>query len=270
MIWLASYPKSGNTWMRTLLREYFKETEGAAPFESNDTATYWYQNVSPKPMIVLSQEDTAQLRAAAMLHLTTFVEGFSKFVPEALIKTHMACARYAEIPFFSPMWMERAVYIHRDPRDVLPSFASHIGVDLESAAEKMNITTSVLGKPPRVQISLSTWSNHVESWLGCSKVPVLPIGYEEMHESAADCLAAVLRFHSYKPDMDACERAVEESRFEKLQREEEEEGFHEKGEHNEKFFRRGIVGSHKDEVPQKLVEKIEEDHERIMKHLGYL
>jgi len=270
-MWIASYPKSGSTWMRILIREYYKAKESRQPFESKDTATYWYQLVSPKPMSALSQEDVALLRSAAMSHLMTFAEGYSSQFPAIVIKTHLPCARYAEVPFFSPVWMSKALYIYRDPRDVLPSFAHHMGMEIDDAADKMNHPHSTLGQSPKVPIPISTWSSHVESWLGYSKVPVLGISYEDMHSDTSGSLRKALEFFDVKNiDEASIQRAVEESTFDKLSARERGEGFVEQSKNNDHFFRRGIVGSHRDEVSDEIREKIESEHKHAMRYLGYL
>lgn len=270
MIWLASYPKSGNTWMRLLLREYFKETEQAAPFETKDTASYWYQGVCPKPLIACSAVDTTLCRGAAMLNMHIGTNNHSDTHPVAVVKTHMVNASFDGLPFFHPLWCKKAVYIVRDPRDIVPSFADHLGLPHEEVVEMMRNETAEIGEPPRVPATLASWSTHVKTWLGVGSndQEVLKVTYEDMHRSPARELERVLGFYDFTPDLDAIKKAVRLCAFDRLR--ETQADFSEKSEHSENFFRRGIVGSHKDEVDPELVKQIEEDHRVVMEALGYV
>lgn len=270
-IWVVSYPKSGNTWMRTMLREYIKRVFGERPFECNDVSQYWYQTVSPRPLDTMGPLEICQLRPAAMMHLTTMQRYRQKPRPAAIVKSHFLSGDFFGIPFFCPLWVDSAIYIHRDPRDVLPSFADHMGDTLEEAAETMANQKATLGKPKHHKLAspMGSWSMHVMSWLEQKRVPTIYTSYERMHENTTRELRRVVEHAGLPVHENNLKEAVEAARFEKLQKKEEQEGFKEASEHQERFFRRGIVGSHKDEVPEKFIKKIEEDHGRLMKMLGY-
>lgn len=270
-LWIVSYPKSGNTWMRAMLRSYIQEVLGEKPFECNDVSQYWYQTVSPIPLDTMKPMQVIQLRPAAMMHMTLFQELRKKPKPAAVIKSHMASVEYCGIPAFSTLWVDRAVYIYRDPRDVLPSLADHMGKTLAEAATMMSDDTATLGDNEKGKLAqpMSTWSAHVMSWLNQKRVDCITTSYEKMHEDTARELRKVIEFFELPLDEEAVQKAVEDARFNRLQKLEEEHGFMEKSEKQERFFRRGIVGSHKDEVPRALVRRIKKDHGRLMGILGY-
>lgn len=273
-IWVVSYPKSGNTWMRLLLREYIKRTTGERPFETGDHSLYFYQTVSPIPLETLTPQGFVQIRPAAMMHLQT-IYGARKndWRPYCVVKSHTATGDLHGVPFFSPLWVDRAIYIHRDPRDVLPSFADHIGVPLEEAAETMANSQAQLGQPPMVPQLISSWSAHTRSWIADrdnQRVNTVVTSYEKMHEDTAGELRRILEFCEIPIDEQAIKEAVRACVFDRLRAREEEEGFEERSKQSERFFRRGIVGSHKDEVPRELVAKIESDHMQMMRLLGYV
>lgn len=270
-IWVCSYPKSGNTWMRTLLREYITRLKGQPPFECNDVSHYWYQTVSPRPTDTMDALEYLQLRPAAMMHLTTVQRYRQKPKPAAVVKSHMLAGAFEGIPFFSPLWVDHAVYIYRDPRDVLPSLADHMGKTLVEAADMMSDDTATIGSPERYKLAqpLGTWSEHALTWINQNSVHTTSTSYENMHKDTGRELRKVLRHCGIEVDQDLVAEAVEASTFDKLRAQEEEEGFVETSENQERFFRRGEVGSHKDEVPRPLRRRIERDHGDMMKMLGY-
>ena len=270
VIWIVSYPKSGNTWMRSLLREYFLMSTGDEPFESNDTVPYYYHTVSPRPLESLGSHELAQIRPAAMMHMLALHKSRIKSAPCILVKSHMLSAEFHGIPLFSPLWMNKAIYIHRDPRDILPSYADHMGHDHARTVEIMNNPTAEIGVPPAVPSVTSSWSNHVMSWVDNERVNTCVTSYEKMHEDPWAVLEGVLKFCGVEPNMDVFDDVIEASKFSKMQALETKQGFCEKTKHQEKFFRRGIVGSHKDEVVEFHIKQIEHDHKGMMVSLGYL
>lgn len=272
VIWIASYPKSGNTWMRTLLRNYYRYVTGIEPVETNDMVPYFYHTVSPKSVYDLTPEELAMLRPAALMHSIALHTSASKPSPALILKSHLMRFSYANMPLWSPLWAPKVIYIHRDPRDILPSYTDHLGIDHAEGVELMNTVNAYIGGPPGLSALTSTWSNHTKSWIegDGSAGEVLRVSYEEMHEDTCGALYKVLKFLGEPISAINVARAVSSSTFDKLHAREGDEGFPERTQHQRRFFRRGIVGSHKDEVDACHITQIESDHEHMMKELGYL
>ena len=270
VIWIVSYPKSGNTWIRTLLRNYYNLTTDREPRETTDTIPYFYHTVSPKPIHTLTHPELASLRPAAMMHSIALHTSNANPRPALLIKSHLMNADFNGIPLWSPLWAPKVIYVYRDPRDILPSYADHMGIDHSTCVELMNSPLAAIGEAPAVPAVTSTWSNHVKSWSNSKNVEVLHVSYESLHENPSEVLREVLKFCEIEENTYALHDAVEASEFSKLQAEEEKEGFYERTKHQKKFFRRGIVGSYKDEVDPRHIVNIEEDHWQEMLRLGYV
>lgn len=270
--WVVSYPKSGNTWVRHLLRYYIEEVYDERPSETNDTSLYWYMSVAPKPLKAMESLDTLQLRPAALSHMMTVLGEQQDDAPCSVVKSHHLSGEYFGVPFFSALWVDKAIYITRDPRDILPSFADHTGTELEEQAERMADGAAELGylEKPKIPQMTGTWSQHVTSWINQRRVESINTSYEELHEDAERELEKMVEFLELREDAEAVEVAVERASFENLRKKEEEEGFCEASEKQDRFFRRGEVGSHEDEVPLHLEKKIIEDHGEVMRALGYL
>jgi len=269
VIWVVSYPKSGSTWVRTLLKHYLQVLTGTKPLETSDTIPYFYHIVSPKPAIELGVTGIAQLRPAALMHLIAVHQSRTHPTPATIIKSHLFNATIIGMPLWSPLWAPKVVYISRDPRDILPSYADHLGETHEEIVKLMTDPSARIGT--YIPALTSTWSNHVKSWHDAKNVEVCHISYEQMHEDTAGVLSKVLDFYDIENDPIIVDMAVEASSFRVMQeREARQGGFCERTEHQKRFFRRGIVGSHKIDVEEFHTMQIEHDHEDMMRRLGYL
>jgi len=266
-IWLASYPKSGNTWLRLLLEAY--RCNGALDINdvricSSDGAATIIQGVSPMPLEKLNFRAEALLRPAALMNL------FCRLNAPLMVKTHWANLQPPGLPPFIPReFTERAVYVVRDPRSVLPSVATFWGFPIDKSVEAMNSKEFLIGGNKMFsKTMLSSWSNHVASWVGEKKFPVHVVKYEDMVEDAEKELTEILEFLKYEVDEVRVRRAVRATKISRLQKAEAEHGFKENSGRSDKFF--GDGGTRwKDELGPKWIKRIEKDHGEVMRSLEY-
>jgi len=269
-VWVVSFPKSGNTWVRTLLRNYVELKYGNPPMETSDVVPYSYHVVSPFPLTDLDMGGLIQLRPAAMMHLVALCHSRERPAPINIIKSHAAAHAFMGIVLHSPLWMSRTIYIYRDPRDILPSLADHMGKTMGDTVEIMANTNAVVGQLPKIPSPTSSWSEHLASWLRYELIKPLFVSYEDLSTNPSQVLKEMVKHCQLDFDIGCIHDAVEMSDFGVMQADEAKYGFHEKSEHQKKFFRRGIVGSHKDELTDITRKRVELDHQKMMKRLGYL
>lgn len=262
--WLASYPKSGNTWVRMLVQHYAADPPEIEARHS-DVARYWFQAASPIPVDELVLAEQAQVRGAALMHLQCFLNR------PTLVKTHHACTMVNGVPLFTSQWTGKVVYIARDPRDIVASFQNHMDLDSrDDAIEMMGRKGACITMEKTMQHVTSDWSFHVKSWLTNKIDEPLVVRYEDLHKDAGDQLARILTHLGLEPDPERVERAVELCRFERLKGREQEAPFPERSPHaTEGFFRRGEVGGHRDELTREQIQAVEERHGEMMDELGY-
>ncbi|KAB2867945.1 MAG: sulfotransferase domain-containing protein, partial [Bacteroidales bacterium] len=117
---------------------------------------------------------------------------------------------------------------------------------------------------------LLSWSNHVKSWVDESNLPVLAIRYEDMKSDPFNTFSKAIDFIGICKSEQSIRRAIQFSDFKEIQKQEVEKGFKEKPAKVKTFFRKGIAGAWKDEMPEDLVKQICTDHAEIMKRFGYL
>jgi hypothetical protein len=271
--WIASYPKSGNTWVRCLLQAY--RTNGFLDINDmhtgvGDSASMFTQAVSPVPLDQIGTRGLWLLRPAALVQAV-----MAKPVPR-FFKTHYANLWTDGLPpFIPPELTKRAIYVVRDPRSVVLSMAKFYSLAHEVAVERMRTPDFCIGMSDlsqQVPTFVSSWTNHVSSWVGDkTKFPVHLVRYEDLQADACEELRKILEFCEMEVDEERLVRAVEASELDELRRKEETSGFAEyaTSQFKQKFFGNG--GSRwKDELGDKWIKQIEEDHGKLMHLLDYL
>lgn len=267
--WVASYPKSGNTWTRLVSRVYsYGRPDLDKLGRAGDLQMNIYHNVSPLPVSQLGLMAEVQLRPAAMLQLAVNMHPKTH-----LIKSHNACIAYQGVDLFHPQWTDTVINVVRDPRDIAPSLAEHFGLELEEAVEFMG-EEKVIGSDEGLHHFLATWSKHVQSWLTATEQDVWDVHvvrYEDMQEAPIEAFGGVMEaVLGHEPDEKRLRDAVETCEFDRLQEIEEEHGFPEQSNEADRFFRRGESGAWRDELPGPLARKIEDEHGRMMEELDYI
>lgn len=266
--WLASYPKSGNTWLRMFLSAYrhggVVDINQPSGLLVDDIQPYFTHVCSPKPVQDLNDGERMLLRPAALLHLVSVQkEGRPLFV-----KTHFANCRIAGVDAIPATLTHGAVYLVRDPRDVAVSFAEHKSAQIDEVIEGMGRDNNMLRREPLYQV-LSTWSAHVKSWTRARGMDVLVVRYEDMVAAPRQAFAGILSFLRHEVDDTLLDKAVEATEFACLQQQETASGFREKA-GGESFFTRGRPGGWRDALTDAQAARIETDHGAIMREFGYL
>lgn len=271
---IASYPKSGNTWVRIVLETL--QRGAGRPFSINDL-TAPYHGIARR----LAFDSWLPVNAADLL--TPEMEGllpdlYRRLLPElrdvALVKAHDAAKRNLNGEWiYPPDCVQTVIYPVRHPFDVAVSTAHHLSVSLERAVEIMADDGS--RRPPHRSMpeslpqTFGSWSGNVESWLDNDSYEITWARYEDI------CAEPLLHFRRFadvaglRVGEGEVAAAVDAARFERLQREEEGAGFRERPHSSPKFFREGRSGSWKGVLDEALRERLVRDHGRVMQRLGY-
>lgn len=272
--WLASYPKSGNTWLRLALRSLslggasvdFRSPESFAPIAASRAEL---EDVLDAPVDDLTDDEAEVLRPR-------LYEAQARAATTSLFrKVHDANGRTcAGEPLFSSAVTLGSVYVVRDPRDVAVSLAHHNGTGMDAAITLManpaaTLAANVTSGKWQLRQRLSTWSLHVESWMVQEK-GLLLLRYEDMLADPDGALARVARHLGLEVSPRAVALAVEATGFERLRAAEERDGFRESPMTSVRFFRRGVAGGWRDTLAPAQAERIAADHGAVMARLGYL
>ena len=286
IVWLASYPKSGNTWFRVILANLASEH----PVDINDmpgrggiaSGRPEFEAVTWLDSGLLTHEEADALRP----RLYEALAGGAHPEPEVadpgapprprFIKAHDA---YVSTGLGEPLFARigRAILIVRDPRDVAPSFAHHRHTTIDAAIALMNGPDAALAGgrnalTNQLRQRLNDWSGHAASWLEQRDIPVHLVRYEDLADDPVAVFGAAMAFAGVAAPLDDVRRAVEFASFERLRAQELERGFREwipgRGRAGT-FFRRGQRGSWRDDLSPRQVASIEAAHGPMMRRLGY-
>jgi aryl sulfotransferase len=287
-IWLASYPKSGNTWFRMLVANL--SAKDGKPVDINDLperggiasarGPFDYLSLLDSGLLTHDEIDCLRPRIYEELASGAQDDEYDKpedALPVRFVKVHDA---YTLTPNGEPLLAGRrgadaAIVIARDPRDVAPSVANHNSVSIDDAITLMNdVQAAYCAKPARLHDQLRqkvpSWSAHIASWLDQTDIPVHQIRYEDMKADTLGTFRRALDFAGRPASDEDIRRAVGYADFAELRRQEEEKGFSETPRRpGGLFFRRGEVGSWRDELTPEQVARIEAAHAPMMLRLGY-
>lgn len=259
--WLASYPKSGNTWARLFYQAY---VTGNAGINANlrvtltDSYAPLYQAVTPFSLQNLEPADYALLRGAALVNLIG--TGLRSHI---VCKTHNAAISIGDMPIIPNAVTASAVYIVRDPRDVACSYAAHLGKDIDEIIGTMNDEKAGLTTNGGVVQYVSSWSAHVASWMDRAVV----MRYEDVMTNPVHWFSKMLETWGVEVDKDRVVESVEMTSIDKFRAQEEREGFVEISS-DKTFFRCG--GSRwKETLTDKQAQRIRRHHQQIMSKFNY-
>jgi len=274
IIWLASYPKSGNTWTRNFLHNLINLMEGVAD-ETHDinrmnALSTWeiaappYEELLGKKIKDCSRDEIAAVRHDVQQQIADSVDGL------AFVKTHHAMVMDRQQPAINFNVTSGAIYVVRNPLDVAISFSHHINANVDEAIIQMGTEglETPIGEHAVYEV-YSSWSQHVESWTRKKHQTIYVMRYEDMLSDPEATFGALARHLLLKPSKRQLRRAIELSSFERLKAQEDAEGFREKPEKAERFFRSGTADQWRTDLTPAQIKQIVADHKTQMERFGY-
>jgi hypothetical protein len=274
IVWLASYPKSGNTWTRAFLHNLVKVTSGGDEAQHINELNQFSTGISAKPFFeeILGFEPTdahrSQIAAARSQVQQSIADSADGLI---FVKTHQALVIDRGHPTIDFSVTAGAIYIVRNPLDVAISYSHHLGKPIDFVIDFMglkNAETSVASK--QVYEVYGSWSQHVLSWTRKPHPAIYVMRYEDMLDDPQGTFGALARHLLFNPTEHELADAVKRSSFEQLKLQEEKAGFRERPEHAERFFRDGRAGQWKEILTPKQIERIVNDHTEQMTRFGYI
>lgn len=273
IVWLAAYPKSGNTWLRAFLYNLIEQP--AKPgriavlpkyFESESDPRWYLPLLGGKPLEECSGEEIIALKSAVHRQIAASRPRGSVFT-----KTHNQFGSYNDHPLHNVSVMSGAIYIVRNPLDVVLSTADHFGLSVDEAIDFMgNEETGTPSNMENVVSFLGSWSTHVDSWTRQKHDQIVVIRYEDMLDKPLKAFGQVAKLIGLGKDKSGIKRAVRFSSFSELKKQEAGEGFIERSQNSRYFFRKGRKNQWIDELNDEQVERIVERHREQMQKFRYI
>lgn len=275
IVWLASYPKSGNTWFRIFLSNLFSDSPipvnindlTDTPISSNRAIIDSYLGMNSSE---LTAEEIDKLRPEVFRRFSDEREGIE------YLKTHEAWTLNSRgLPIFPKEITKGVLYIIRNPLDIAISYSYHNGESIDNTIALLNNDLSKISeRNDRLSIQtqqiLTSWSNHVRSWTDHSMLPVHVIRYEDMLDHPLQTFKGALDFINLEYEESEIMRAINNSSFDTLRAMETKEGFKERSMHSEVFFRKGKSSNWESELSLTQIKEIVKHHNKIMRRFGYL
>lgn len=275
-VWLASYPKSGNTWMRALLTNYIQD--GQQPAAINQliggpiaSARFWFDEWAGIEASALSDDIIESIRPGVYRCMVAETH------EPHFMKVHDAWKITDSGEALFPDDVTRAViYIIRSPLDLAASCANHWGLSLDLVVDRLcelefSLARSHGSLSDQLRQVLGSWSDHVSSWLDQSGLPCCAVRYEDLQQNPQKTLSRVVRFAGLDYDEMRIKKAAAFADFARLQGQEERDGFKERSVHSQgPFFRRGRVGGWRDELNEDQVQRLIASQGETMRRFGYL
>jgi aryl sulfotransferase len=274
IIWLTSYPKSGNIWFRTFISNLLNEKHEEISINQLKTDGIFssrviFDSIAGVEASNLTAAEIDRLRPRVYQHLARTAER------TLFIKVHDA---YTYLEDGTPLLgteNAKEIYIMRNPLDVAVSFANHSSKNLDTMVTNMGDASFAFCNNKnrlanQLRQQLLTWSAHVESWAQATEIPVHLLWYEDMKLEPIPTFTKAVRFIGLDFGEEQIKKAIELSDFKKLKAKEEVEGFKERPYKTAAFFRKGEVGDWRNHLTEAQRDKLIADHEAVMRKYGYL
>ena len=280
IIWLASYPKSGNTFLRSMLSAYFFSKDGKFNFNLLSHIKQFPENSVFKNLgiDINNENEVVKNYIKAQEEINKRDGGTIRF-----LKTHSAMHDINGHSFTNLKNTLGAIYIVRDPRKIINSYANHSDISLEDAKNRILEVQTLGGKKElnnNTIIHAGSWASNYNSWKQFKKVKkYFLVKYEDLVEHPETAFISVLKFvhsltnSSYSIDNIKLNNTLKTTTFEYLQNLEKNNPFEEssntkKGEI--KFFKYGSENDGIKNVPIELRKDLEKKLKKEMEELGYI
>jgi hypothetical protein len=271
IVWLASYPKSGNTWSRIFLANYLLATLEPIPINQvhrigiGDSVANAYRIVAGGRYDPMDTMGHLRLRERVLRGVVNNGADLN------FVKTHNAKDRAFGVELILPHYTRAAVYILRNPLDIVVSYGRHYGQTPAQAARSISrADNTTSADPTSVKQYLGNWSDHVTGWTATEDFPVHVMRYEDLKADPQEAFAGLLRFLGIPIDGERLERAVRFSSFDEMKRQESVTPFIERSANLDRFFHTGETGQWKSALSPEDVAFLRERHGKVMNKYGYL
>jgi len=274
-LWVASYPKSGNTWMRAILTSLFYSKDGIFDFTLLPKIDQFEKLQYFDFVKDINIDDYKRLDELPTIS-KYWAEAQQRITSKELIffKTHSCNYSHNNLNYTNQIKTRGGIYIIRDPRDVAVSYSKFIGESIDMTIEYMlGQSRQIWNQNKSLGIILSRWDYHVASWLNL-KAPIIFIRYEDLLEKTEKILNELINFltKELKIKIDVNQKKIDNiiksTSFNLLKQKEEKEGFREASK-SSAFFREGKSKQWKNDLNEKQISKIETNFSEAMKKFNY-
>ena len=281
IIWIASYPKSGNTWLRSLLSSYLYSNDGIFNFDLlkkiNQFPSKQYLKFFLKDFKDIKKVSDYWIAAQDRINLFNDKPIF--------LKTHSALCTLENNSFTNKINTKAVIYVVRDPRNLITSISHHYSLDTEEAYNFIVNKQKIISKSEwgsedfGIATVLGSWSQHYKSWKNLKFAPILIVKYEDLIADTKNSFITIINFlkefMNIKVDEKKISNTIDNCSFDKLAELEKKQDFMEavplkKDNKKLKFFYLGKKNNWKNLLDPKIVNKTKKEFKNEMRELKYI
>jgi hypothetical protein len=273
IIWLASYPKSGNTWTRMFLHalmtgspiESFDKIESSTSISSSRMMIDKYLGLD---CIDMYQESVHKLRPEIFKLLS------DDFTKPTIIKSHDT-PFYGSTRIITGASTNKIILVMRNPFDMVASYANHMNISIEDSVNSLCSTRTRIAKSKRkytAQIAqhIGSWGSYYMDWKNCFRDQVYVIKYEDLKVDPFLNFKGLVEYLDWDHSDEEIKMAIDHSDFKKLKAVEQKNGFIEAPRHDHNFFRAGKSGNWRNEISEEQAQKLVDRHYSVLLELNYI
>ena len=281
IIWLTSYPKNGNTWLRSLISAYYYTNDGVFLGEEQ------LQNIQqfPSKKYLTNFDYNLQKPGDSVRFWVAAQDKINLDKNIKFFKTHNALVKLGPNDFTNKRNSLGGIYIVRDPRNVLDSFSRHYQIDYDNALKLMQDEKSFTydfkkNNDYSDYQFISSWEKNYQSWKNNKLIPVKFIRYEDLLSETFIVFKEIVEFIDTITNnrkgfsREKAKNAVQSTSFENLKKIEIEKGFSEsitarKDQKKIPFFHLGPKNQWQKNFDEEFIKKLKDIFDKSLKELNY-
>ena len=273
ILFIASYPNSGNPFMRALVSSLIYSKDGIFNFGLFNHISLIDTNPFYDFVKIINEKDFFNLDniACSSKYWQLAQKKSSELTPNFIFKTHAANLMYINKSYTSPENCLGVIYIVRDPRSIVPSYSYHLNISEEDIFKIITNKKSIsLNPKENICVPLSSWDIHIKSW-EMLKCPKIFIKFEDMVRDTKGTIKKCIDFLKFLNleftcDNQKIENIYQSTKFNKLKKLEDISGYRIGKDKN--FFRKGEIEN--DDLNQDIKNKLKLLFQDKMRELNYI
>ena len=269
IVWIASYPKSGNTWVRAFLaacmmkKQRPLEMADIEAFGIDDYSILPYEDYLGRPVHGMTYEEVKRNRHNVHRFI---IDRLNNLV---VMKTHSPASYRDGTPAMTWDATAGAIYLVRNPLDVVISYSEHLGKSIDETIRHLNSEKTMSTQPNQIPFYLGSWSSHVRGWTEQENLQRVVVRYEDLVANPEPQFRKIAELLGLKLDDAGLQRVLGMTQFERLKQAEQKSGFKEKPPHSKRFFRTGKTKQWLDRLSTEQIRRITSANHAMMERFGY-